>query len=91
MPCPTINCKGTNMSITLGEGKTYSLSVQDKGREDKPRIFEGTFFIKDTVITLDAEGDHLKFRVYDDSLKKLDKFGNPEQYGPPEGYILKKN
>jgi len=90
LPCG--DCKGIKMDITINKDKTYSLSVQALGKEDKPRIFKGTFYwdTAKNVITLDAEGDHLKFRVQEGCLTKLDKFGDPEQGGPVSAYTLSK-
>ena len=80
----------------MNANKTYSLSSQYLGKEDKPRTFTGTYYFdkaKETI-TLDAEGDHLKFKIIDDGadglLKKLDKFGDEEKGGPPARYLLHK-
>jgi len=72
--------------------KTYSLYSQYVGKETKPRVFKGTFYLDAAtqIITLDAEGDHLKFKLLDNSVKKLDKFGEDEQGAPAESYVLKK-
>jgi len=72
--------------------KTYALSSQYVGKETKPRVFKGTFYLDEAtqIITLDAEGDHLKFTLLDNSVKKLDKFGEDEQGAPAERYVLKK-
>ena len=90
LPCG--DCKGIKMDITINNDKTYSLSVQALGKEDHPHIFKGTFYwdIGNNIITLDAEGDHLKFKVQEGCLTKLDKFGNPEQGGPATAYTLSK-
>lgn len=56
----------------------------------------GTYHLDKTthVVTLDAEGDHLKFEIIDDGaygmLKKLDKFGDEEKGGLPARYLLHK-
>ncbi|MEL1245140.1 copper resistance protein NlpE [Flavobacterium sp. DGU11] len=91
LPCGG-DCKGIKTEITINSDTTYSLSSQALGRDDKPSIYKGTFSWDEakSVITLDAEGDHLKFKVQEGSLKKLDKFGDPEQGGPQEAYILNK-
>jgi len=62
------------------------------GKEANPNVYKGTFYLDDAtqVITLDAEGDHLKFKLQNGSIKKLDKFGDDEQGAPAEQYILKK-
>lgn len=85
-------CKGIMTEITIRQDSTYSLAVKALGQEDAPRKFEGTFHWDKTknVITLDANGDHHKFKVQEGSLKELDKFGNPKQLGKQEDYILKK-
>lgn len=90
LPCG--DCKGIKTDITITTDKTYSLSSQYLGKEDKPHVYKGTFAWDDAknVITLDAEGDHLKFKVQEGSLKKLDKFGDAEQGGPASAYILNK-
>ncbi|AWH84331.1 hypothetical protein HYN59_04010 [Flavobacterium album] len=91
LPCWN-ECKGLKTEIEVRNDSTYTLSSQALGQEDKPRIFKGTFNFNTAkkTITLDAEGDHLKFLVNDGMLKKLDKFGDPEQGAPQEKYLLKK-
>jgi uncharacterized lipoprotein NlpE involved in copper resistance len=91
LPCGG-ECKGIKTEIILNNDAAYSLSSQFLGQETKPRIFKGKFSWDETgsIITLDAEGDHLKFKVQEGSLKKLDKFGDPEQGGPQEAYVLAK-
>lgn len=91
LPCGG-DCKGIKTEITINSDTTYSLSSQALGRDDKPSIYKGTFSWDEakSVITLDAEGDHLKFKVQEGSLKKLDKFGDAEQGGPQEAYVLNK-
>jgi uncharacterized lipoprotein NlpE involved in copper resistance len=90
LPCG--DCKGIKTDLTLNADKTYELSSEYLGKETKPNVYKGTFSLDDAtqVITLDAEGDHLKFKLQGDSVKKLDKFGAEEQGGPAEKYILKK-
>ena len=90
LPCG--DCKGIKTDITINTDKTYSLSSQYLGREDKPHVYKGTFAWDNakSVITLDAEGDHLKVKVQEGSLKKLDKFGDAERGGPASAYILAK-
>jgi uncharacterized lipoprotein NlpE involved in copper resistance len=91
LPCG--DCKGILTKITLNDDMTYLLSSQYIGKETKPNIYKGTYALDEkNIVTLDAEGDHLKFLVMaDDSmLKKLDKFGNEEQGGPEARYFLHK-
>jgi len=71
------------------------LSSQAIGRDAKPAVYNGTYYRDEkNIITLDAEGDHLKFKIIDDGadgmLQKLDKFGDDEQGGPPARYFLHK-
>lgn len=91
LPCWN-DCEGLKTEIEVRNDSTYTLSSQALGQEDKPRLFKGTFHFdaSKSTITLDAEGDHLKFLVQDDMLKKLDKFGDPEQGAPHEKYLLKR-
>jgi len=91
LPCGN-DCDGLKTEIEVRADSTYTLSSQALGQEDKPRLFKGTYHfdtVKNTV-TLDAEGDHLKFLVQEGRLKKLDKFGDPEQGAPQEKYLLDK-
>jgi len=90
-PCSG-DCTGIATNIKIEADSTYNLSVQAIGQEDKPRLFAGKFYwdTAKNVITLDAEGDHLKFKVQEGSLKMLDKFGDPKQGGPQSVYVLKK-
>jgi uncharacterized lipoprotein NlpE involved in copper resistance len=91
LPCWK-DCDGLKTEIEVRSDSTYSFSSQALGQEDRPRVFGGTYHF-DTAkntITLDAEGDHLKFLVQDGMLKKLDKFGDPEQGAPQENYLLKR-
>ncbi|TRW22875.1 copper resistance protein NlpE [Flavobacterium zepuense] len=90
MPCG--DCSGIKTELAINADKSYSLSSQYLGREAKPHAYKGTFYHDEVtgIITLDAEGDHLKFKLQDGSLKKLDKFGDDEQGAPAEQYILKK-
>ncbi|MXN92733.1 hypothetical protein GR160_16005 [Flavobacterium sp. Sd200] len=95
MPCGGA-CIGIKTKITLSADKTYLLFSQAKGRDAKAAQYAGTFYLdaSKNVITLDAEGDHLKFEIIDDGaygmLKKLDKFGNEEKGGPHARYLLHK-
>jgi len=72
------------------------LYSQYTGKEAKPAVYAGTYYLDEAtdVVTLDAEGDHLKFKIIGDGanglLKKLDKFGADEQGGPASRYLLHK-
>jgi len=91
LPCG--DCKGILTKLTLNSDMTYTLSSQYIGKENTPTTYKGTYNLDGkNIITLDAEGDHLKFLVMtDDSmLKKLDKFGNEEKGGPEARYFLHK-
>jgi uncharacterized lipoprotein NlpE involved in copper resistance len=91
LPCG--DCKGILTRITLNADKTYMLSSQYIGKEGKPNVYKGTYNLDDkNIVTLDAEGDHLKFLIMegDNMIKKLDKFGNEEQGGPEARYFLHK-
>lgn len=92
LPCEYCKEKGLLTKLTINTDSTYSLSSQELGNENTPRIFKGTYSLKksDGVITLDAEGDHLKFKIMEGMVKKLDKFGNEEQGGPAARYLLHK-
>lgn len=80
LPCWK-DCEGLKTEITVNADSTYTLSSQALGQEKEPRIFKGKYSLQTSknIITLDAEGDRLKFLVQDNSLKKLDKFGDVEQ------------
>ncbi|MFP9097469.1 copper resistance protein NlpE [Flavobacterium sp. RHBU_24] len=91
LPCG--DCKGILTKLTLNADNTYMLSSQYLGKENKPNIYKGTYNLDDKkIVTLDAEGDHLKFLVKaeDEMLVKLDKFGDPEKGGPAARYFLHK-
>lgn len=92
LPCEYCKDKGLLTKIIITKDSTYSLLSQELGNEDMPRTFKGTYSFKksDSIITLDAEGDHLKFKIMDGMIKKLDKFGNEEQGGPAARYLLHK-
>ncbi|WP_159799224.1 copper resistance protein NlpE [Flavobacterium sp. MK4S-17] len=85
-------CEGYKHIIELKKDSTYTLTLQALGIDDKPRTLNGKFNWSDngSIITLDAEGDHLKFKVMENMLKKLDKFGNEEQGAPQAKYLLHK-
>lgn len=91
LPCG--DCKGILTKLTLNADKTYQLSSQYLGKETKPNVYKGSYTLDGKkIVTLDAEGDHLKFLVkdQDEMLVKLDKFGDPEQGGPEARYFLHK-
>lgn len=91
LPCG--DCKGILTKLTVNADNTYTLSSQYLGKETKPTVYKGTYNLDDKkIITLDAEGDHLKFQVKeeDEMLVKLDKFGNAEQGSPAARYFLHK-
>lgn len=79
LPCP--DCPGITTELTLNTDGTYVLSSQSENKDKTPYIYKGTFAWDDTgsIVTLDAEGDHLKFKVQEGCLKMLDKFGEPKQ------------
>jgi len=95
LPCGG-DCKGIKTEITLKAANAYTLSSQAIGRDAKPALYKGTFYLDKAtnIVTLDAEGDHLKFKIIDDGadgmLQKLDKFGADEQGGPAARYFLHK-
>lgn len=94
LPCGG-DCTGIKTGIVLNNG-TYTLVSQAVGRDPEPVQYTGTYYLDkaSNIVTLDAEGDHLKFKIMDDGadsmLKKLDKFGNEEKGGPPARYLLHK-
>lgn len=91
LPCG--DCKGILTKLTLNADNTYALSSQYLGKEAKPHMYKGTYNLDNKkIVTLDAEGDHLKFQVKaeDEMLVKLDKFGAPEQGSPAARYFLHK-
>lgn len=89
-PCP--DCPGMKTDITLNTNNTYSLKEQYLEKEKTPRSFSGTFSWDDTknVITLDANGDHHKFKVMEGKLRLLDKFGDNKQGGKPQEFEIPK-
>jgi len=89
---PCADCPGMKTDITLGSDNTYSLQEQYLEKEKTPRSFKGSFTWDNekSVITLDAEGDHHKFKVMEGSLRILDKFGDEKQGGKPEDFVLPK-
>lgn len=89
---PCADCPGMKTDITLNSDNTYSLQEQYLEKEKTPRSFKGSFTWDEgkTVITLDAEGDHHKFKVMENGLRLLDKFGDEKQGGKPEDFVLPK-
>lgn len=78
---PCADCPGIITELTLNSDKTYILSSQAENKDKQPRLFKGTFTWNETgnIITLDAEGDHLKFKIQEGCVTMLDKFGDPKQ------------
>ena len=62
---PCADCPGMKTDITLNSDSTYSLQEQYLEKEKTPRSFKGSFTWDEakSIITLDAEGDHHKFKV----------------------------
>jgi len=89
---PCADCPGMKTDITLNSDNTYSLQEQYLEKEKAPRSFKGSFTWDEakSVITLDAEGDHHKFKVMENGLRLLDKFGDEKQGGKPEDFVLPK-
>lgn len=88
LPCG--DCKGIFTIITVNGDNTYKLISKRVGKGEKEAAYGGTYHFDSAknMITLDAEGDHLKFEVKDGMLIKRDKFGNPEQGGQEARYYL---
>ncbi|RZJ64940.1 MAG: copper resistance protein NlpE [Flavobacterium sp.] len=91
LPCWD-GCQGLITVLQIKADSTYTLSSQAMGQEKEPRTFAGKFSwdTAKNVITLDANGDHLKFQIMENRVKKLDKFGDEEQGGPAERYLMPK-
>lgn len=89
---PCADCPGMKTDMTLNTDNTYSLQEQYLKKEKTPRSFKGSFTWDEakSVITLDAEGDHHKFKVMENGLRLLDKFGDEKQGGKPEDFVLPK-
>jgi uncharacterized lipoprotein NlpE involved in copper resistance len=88
LPCGG-DCKGIRTLIEVNADSTYVLSSQAIGRDAAPSTYKGKFHLDEkNIITLDAEGDHLKFQIEGGMLKKLDKFGDPEQGAEQARYLL---
>lgn len=89
---PCADCPGIKTDITLNNDNTYSLNEQYLEREKTPRTFKGKFTWdeKGSIITLDAEGDHHKFKVMENKLQILDKFGDVKQGGRADEFMLAK-
>lgn len=91
LPCYN-GCSGLETQIEIRSDSSYTLSSQALGLDDKPNVYNGSYHFdrSKSTVTLDAEGDHLKFLVDNGMLKKLDKFGDPEKGAPQDRYILKR-
>jgi uncharacterized lipoprotein NlpE involved in copper resistance len=89
---PCADCPGMKTVMILNNDNTYSLSEQYLEKEKTPRTFKGKFYWDEagSIITLDAEGDHHKFKVMEGRLQLLDKFGDAKQGGRAEEFILPK-
>lgn len=89
---PCADCPGIKTVMILNNDNTYSLSEQYLEKEKTPRTFKGKFSWdeKGSVITLDAEGDHHKFKVMEGKLQILDKFGDAKQGGRADEFMLPK-
>jgi uncharacterized lipoprotein NlpE involved in copper resistance len=88
LPCG--DCKGIFTIITVDGNNTYKLLSKRVGKGEKEAAYDGTYHFDNSknMITLDAEGDHLKFEVKDGMLIKRDKFGDPEQGAEEARYYL---
>lgn len=88
LPCG--DCKGLKTDIEVRADSTYTLISQYLGKGIPANIYNGTYHFEQSkqMITLDAEGDHLKFQVQDGMLIKRDKFGDPEQGSDEARYYL---
>lgn len=89
---PCADCPGIKTVLKINDDNTYSLSSTYLERRVEPFTASGTFAWDETgsIITLDANGDHLKYKVQEGSLKQLDKFGDEIKSPLSEKYILKK-
>lgn len=78
---PCADCPGITTELTLNMDGTYVLSSQAENKDKTPYVYKGAFAWDESgsIVTLDAEGDHLKFKVQEGCLKMLDKFGEPKQ------------
>lgn len=90
LPCG--DCPGIQTVIKINDNNTYEMSSVFLDKKSEPVTAKGSFAWDETgsIITLDAYGDHLKYKVQEGSLKQLDKFGDDKQGPDPEKYILKK-
>ncbi|MGV3460823.1 MAG: copper resistance protein NlpE [Flavobacterium sp.] len=88
LPCG--DCKGIKTEIEVRQDSTYTLFSHYLGKGIEPDVYKGIYHFEQSkqMITLDAEGDHLKFQVQDGMLIKRDKFGNPEQGAEEARYYL---
>jgi uncharacterized lipoprotein NlpE involved in copper resistance len=89
---PCADCPGIKTDMTLNNDATYSLSEQYLEKEKTPRTFKGKFYWDEagSIITLDAAGDHHKFKVMEGKLQILDKFGDAKQGGRADEFMLPK-
>lgn len=89
LPCG--DCPGIQTVIKINNDNTYEISSVYLDRKSEPVTAKGSFTWDNSgsIITLDAYGDHLKYKVQEGSLKQLDKFGDEKQ-PDPDKYILKK-
>lgn len=89
---PCADCPGIKTDMTLNSDSTYALQEQYLEKEKTSRSFKGKFYWDEaeSIITLDAEGDHHKFKVMEGKLQLLDKFGDEKQGGSAKDFILPK-
>lgn len=90
LPCG--DCPGIQTVLKINDDNTYEISSVYLDKQSEPVTAKGTFAWDDTgsIITLDADGDHLKFKIQEGSVKQLDKFGDDKQGPYKDSYILKK-
>ena len=90
LPCG--DCPGIKTVLKINDDNTYEISSVYLDKKSEPVTARGTFAWDDTgsIITLDADGDHLKFKIQEGSVKQLDKFGDDKQGPNKDSYILKK-
>ncbi len=90
LPCG--DCPGIKTEIQLNDNNTYALSIQYLEKEKTARKYTGTFAWDETgsIITLDAQGDHKKYKIQENNIKMLDKFGDPIQGELSSNYVLNK-
>ena len=90
LPCG--DCPGIQTVLKIKDDNTYEISSVYLDKKSEPVTAKGIFAWDETgsIITLDAYGDHLKYKVQEGSLKQLDKFGDDKQGPDKEKYMLKK-